>query len=1066
MAEAIPFGAMSNILSNLASLAIKEISSILNVNKELEELEETLGTINAVLLDAEESSSSSHAVKNWVSRLQDVVYDADDLLDEFQYEHLRRKVHAGSKQVCLNPLAPLNKLAFRVKTERRVKDIRERINKVAADIGKFNLKERVIITGTGSVGNSRRETDSLVVKSEIIGRYENKQDIISLLLEPNSNQENDCTVVIVGIGGLGKTALAQLVYSETTIGDHFSPKIWVCVSEEFDIKLLLQNILKSATKEQVDNFNQQQLQEKLVEVLGGKRFLIVLDDVWNEDSLKWDNFSKYLVGGAPGSKMLVTTRSRKVALAMGINSPYVLGGLNRDQSWDLFEQVAFRGQNKIDPKLVLIGKEVVERCKGVPLAIKTLASLMQQDHSEKFWLSVEENHETWKSLQNEDGIFSVLKLSYNHLPIHLRPCFAFCSIFPKDFIIYKYELIQLWEAQGYIESSNRNEVSLDLGEQYFNGLVSRSFFQEVKENGYGDITCKMHDLIHDLAQLVAGSSFCTVKDDKQKLPKRARHLFLDCDPSPKFWTSLFETKGIRTIIARPFPSLLKEECVIQIPSFSSFNTFRILDVSCMGIKMFPNSIGKLKHLRYLDLSRNKMEVLPESITNLHNLQTLLLSWCGNLKKLPKGASKLIGLESLDIAICPKLNHLPKGIGQLTSLQTLTSFVVNIDEKQFSTSATLNELRDLNYLGGELVIENLDMVRDVELESNEVNLNQKKHLKSLRFVWRIREDGNSKKDELLLDNLEPHPNLKDLKIHGYQGIRVSRWLSSITNLVWLTITKCCCQQLPRLDHLPSLKLLYLADFSALEYVADDDIGKEPSSNFVHCSTSASTMFFPSLNELRLCDCPNLKGWWRMKNEESTSELSSFPFLSTLEISNCPNLTSMPLFPSLDDKLWLSQASIRPLKQTLMMKTNNSRTPPASPSSSSFYSSSLSNLKELYLLKIDETATLQEEYLQNLTSLEHLKFEGCNNLESLPHWILTLTSLKTLLIEGCPQVSSLPAEGMLLLTSLKELVIDECPKLSETCQLNTGIHWPHIAQIPNIYIQDRWVRGEGDYGKTYW
>ncbi|XVF77598.1 hypothetical protein PTKIN_Ptkin14bG0058700 [Pterospermum kingtungense] len=893
MAEAIPFGAMSNILSNLASLAIKEISSILNVNKELEELEETLGTINAVLLDAEESSSNSHAVKNWVSRLQDVVYDAEDLLDEFQYEHLRRKVHAGSKQVRLNPLSSVNKLAFRVKMERRVKDIRERINKVAADIGKFNFKERVIITGMGSIGNNRRETDSLVVKSEIIGRDENKQDIINLLLEPNSNQENDSIVVIVGIGGLGKTALAQLVYNETTIEDHFSPKIWVCVSEEFDIKLLLQNILKSIG-EQVGDFNLEQLQRKLGEVLRGKTFLIVLDDVWNEDILKWDCFSKYMVGGAPGSKILVTTRSRKVALAMEINSPYVLGGLNRDQSWDLFEQVAFRGQNKIDPELVLIGKEVVERCKGVPLAIKTLASLLQQNHSQKFWVSIKENHETWKSLQNEEGIFSVLKLSYNHLPIHLRPCFAFCSIFPKDFTIFRSTLMALWKAQGYIGSSNRNGVSVDLGERYFNDLVSRSFFQEVKQYGYGDITCKMHDLFHDLAQLVAGSSFYTVKYDKQKLPKKAHHLFLECYPSQKFWTSLFETKGVRTI-AR-FLYYHSRGNVIQIPSFSSFHTFRMMDLNRMGIEMLPNSIGKLKHLRYLDLSSNKMEVLPESITNLHNLQTLLLSWCENLKKLPKDVSKLISLESLDIVPCRKLNNLPKGIGELTSLQTLTNFVVNIDEQQFATSATLNELRDLNYLGGELVIGNLDMVRDVELESNEVNLNQKKHLKSLRFEWRIREDRNSEKDELLLDNLEPHPNLKELEIHGYQGIRVSRWLSSITNLVTLEIRKCGCQQLPRLDHLPSLESLTLVDFSVLEYVADDDIGEEEPSSFVHCSTSASAMFFPSLTELRLCNCPNLKGWWRNKNEESTSELPSFPCLSNLRISNCPNLTFMPLFPS--------------------------------------------------------------------------------------------------------------------------------------------------------------------------
>ncbi|XVF78090.1 hypothetical protein PTKIN_Ptkin14bG0100700 [Pterospermum kingtungense] len=449
----------------------------------------------------------------------------------------------------------------------------------------------------------------------------------------------------------------------------------------------------------------------------------------------------------------------------------------------------------------------------------------------------------------------------------------------------------------------------------------------------------------------------------------------------------------------------------------------------------------------------KIEVRPDFITDLHNLQTLLLYSCRNLKKLPKDVSKLISLECLNIEYCDKLKYLPKGLGELTSLQLLPRFIVNTDEKESSTSATLNELRGLNCLRGKLDIVNLEMVRNLELESKEANLHEKKNFESLKFEWRLfRNDSNNEKHELLLDNLEPHPNLKKLQIRGYQGVRVSSWLSTLTNLVRLEIKDShFCQQLPRLDHLQSLESLSLAYFSALEYIAD---GGDPCSS-ISCSTSTTTMnIFPSLKELRLVHCSNLKGWWRRKNqnEGSTSELPWFPSLSTLSISNCSNLASMPLFPSLVDGSDLFKASIRPFQQTLMMKSNNSST---SSSRSGSTAPPLSTLKELILKEIDHLETLPEEFLLNLTSLEYLKFEGCNKLESPSKRTHCLTSLQELVLWKCPNLTALP-DWTTTLPSLETIQIFECSTLSERCQKETGIQWPLIAQVPNIYIEGRWVQ----------
>ncbi|WRX29716.1 NB-ARC - like 10, partial [Theobroma cacao] len=523
-----------------------------------------LSTINAILRDAEEKQESNHAVDNWIIRLQDVVFDAEDLLDEFDYAILRRKVRPRGQVYKF--FSSSNPLVFRLKMGHRFKEIRERLDAVAADIFKFNLSRRVVVLDS-QAKKIDRETASKVRSELIIGREKEKEQIIeSLLKEQNHGDSISNIVAIVGFGGLGKTSLARLVYNDARV-TNFSKRIWVCVSEEFNIYIIFKKILKSLVDDKVDDLDLDKVQRKLEENLEGERYLLVLDDVWNEDASKWNDFLQYLVFGAPGSKILVTTRSKTVASTMGVQLPYLLKGLNDNQSWALFEQVAFLGQRQIDPKLREIGKDVAQRCKGVPLAIKCLGGLMRQKPNEKYWLSVKEN-EMWKLLKEDDGVFPVLRLSYIHLPNHLKQCFAFCSIFPKDCRISKDMLIHLWRAQGYIQWME-NERIQDIGDEYFNDLFSRSFFQEEKRDETGNIvSCKMHDLIHDLALLVAKCSFYLLKVEKEKIPKGVRHVSLECKPSEMFLTRLSKAKGIRTMYFREYTL---QDLFIRNTIFSRFN---------------------------------------------------------------------------------------------------------------------------------------------------------------------------------------------------------------------------------------------------------------------------------------------------------------------------------------------------------------------------------------------------------------------------------------------------------------------------------------------------------------
>ncbi|KAF9598363.1 hypothetical protein IFM89_027251 [Coptis chinensis] len=254
------------------------------------------------------------------------------------------------------------------------------------------------------------------------------------------------------------------------------------------------------------------LQSQLWDSLNGKRYLLVLDDVWNEDQDQWDELASLLKAGAKGSKVIVTTRSKKDTAIMSTTASYELVGLSDEDCWGLFKQRAFGyGEEEEHLNLLAIGKQIVKKCGGVPLAAKTIGSLMRFKRKEREWLFVKES-ELWNICEGECGILPALRLSYNHLPTHLKPCFAYCSVFPKSYEIKKEKLIQLWIAHGFvpydISYNPRCRTVEDIGNEYFNDLLGMSFFHDLKQCEDGVLTeCKMHDLIHDLAKSVAGTEF-------------------------------------------------------------------------------------------------------------------------------------------------------------------------------------------------------------------------------------------------------------------------------------------------------------------------------------------------------------------------------------------------------------------------------------------------------------------------------------------------------------------------------------------------------------------------------
>jgi hypothetical protein len=349
--------------------------------------------------------------------------------------------------------------------------------------------ERVVET---PVWSRMRETHYFVRAEDVIGREDDKKVIIERLLDSNI-EENVLVLPIVGIGGLGKTTLAQLVFNDEKIIKHFEPKLWVCISDDFDVKVIVGKILEFAKNEKQKDFKMSTLIKNFQKEIDGKRYILVLDDMWEHDRKKWLSLENLLKGGARGSRILVTTHKMKVAKTVQTIEPHVLRDLNEDQSWSLFKQMAFEnGQEPENLNIKALGMKIIEKCKGVPFAIKTIGSLLYGTNSEQEWLSFKDK-ELSKVSQDENDILPTLRLSYDHLLSHLKQCFAYCSLFSKDYMFNKEILIQQWMAQGFI-MVDENECLEDVGHEYFMNLVWRSFFQEVEEDDWGIIEFKIHDL--------------------------------------------------------------------------------------------------------------------------------------------------------------------------------------------------------------------------------------------------------------------------------------------------------------------------------------------------------------------------------------------------------------------------------------------------------------------------------------------------------------------------------------------------------------------------------------------
>ncbi|XP_047339593.1 putative disease resistance protein RGA3 [Impatiens glandulifera] len=852
---------ISGLLSNLAPLIQDEFSLFWSFKKEVQKLSSTLSSISAVLEDAERKNvqDKDKQTEDWLRKLKDVAYEVREIMDECTFQDLRLQVNrrnASSStliQVTNSITRPFNSTRTRLKVGHKIKDVQEKLNQISSERQMLRLSESIPDSKIVKFTGRWRETMSLSSCNQVYGRDEEKKKIIDILVNTSSVSvaKKLSVLPIVGIGGFGKTTLAQTVFNDEEIAKHFETKIWVCVSDEFDIQLVMKAILEEKAEARSE-----ELQKKVREKLSGKRYLIVLDDVWKENLEAWDQLRSILDCGSNGAFILTTTRKRNVAKIMETVQHFQISLLSNEDCWLLFEERAFMCGTPKTPNFVDIGKEIAKKCMGVPLIVKTLGSQLSFKSEINEWFKIRDS-EIWEICQNKDyDLLPILRLSYYDLPYDLRRCFLFCAIFPKDAEIKKDRLIQLWMAHDLIPTI-KNQVVEDTGNTIWKELCWRYFFQDEKLDWSGLYeTCKMHDLMHDLSQSVMKDECftCDANSSNDGLSPEIRHVSTMVDEFVKISVrSLKKIGGLQSLMLNGrdvYGNVKIQQICLSV--LKELSALRVLKLSCNVQYQYLHLeyVGCLKHLRYLDISGNKkITTLPDSICDLLNLQTLKLNWCFKLESLPRNMKDLINLRHLYLKGCDGLKYMPRGMGQLKHLKTLSLFVISNKERH----CQLDELKELN-IGGSFKIKNLGSVRDAS-KAREVSMAKKTSINELELEWRSNDEvddneSKSTRDEKIGEALEVSTaKLKILKMIGYRGVNLPKWVRKSYH------------SLTRLE---------------LSTIASSSVDNE------------MIVLFPLLEELKI---------WKMMNlrelvSPSCWSTGAFPNLSTLEISDCPNLGALP------------------------------------------------------------------------------------------------------------------------------------------------------------------------------
>ncbi|XP_047063580.1 disease resistance protein RGA2-like [Lolium rigidum] len=870
-----------------------------------------------------------------------------------------------------------------------------------------------------------RKTDPLLERSAVVGEKieDDTRALVQLLTKEVTDKSDSRRVVaIVGVGGIGKTILSKKIFNDEVIQGKFTKKIWLSITQEFNgVELLRTAIIAAADGKMPESAGISQdkavLGPELVSVIRDKKFFLVLDDMW--DISVWNNLlSAPFSHGAAGSRVLITTRYDAVARGMRAVQPYHhVSKLGHEDGWLLLTKQVL-GMEKSDPEIDMlkdIGLQIIEKCDGLPLAIKVMGGLLcQKEKERRDWEKV--LHDAiWSESQMPEELNYAIYLSYEDLSPCLKQCFLHFSLKPKNKQLDNMQLVSMWIAEGFIHGDS--DILEELGSEYYKELISRNLI-ELDTSCVGQYICHMHDVICSFAHFMTKDE-ALVAHNGEAVSKHSLQRFLRLSiktqavESDEFeWRNLQEQKSLRSII------LIGNLKIQPGDSLVTFSSLRTLHVESSNFGLLVESLCQLKHLRYLTVGKcNDIESLPENLHEMKFLQHISLDGCENIVKLPDSIVKLRELRYLDIdRTCIK--SMPRDFHGLTNLRTLYGFFAHMDGDWCSLEelGPLSQLRAIGLVG-------LENVSNASF-ATKVRLGEKANLSvmSLDCSSRLEGDGlvkpgASEKDQGILedvfDELCPPSCIEDIRIDGYFGRQLPRWIMStapapLKSLKILMIQNLvCCTQLPNgLCQLPCLEFLKVSWAPAIKRVGPEFVQSYGQRN--HTSSQPAPMF-PRLHEMILFGLLECEEW------EWEEEMQAMPLLEKLDIEECKLRCIPPGLPF--------HASY--LKTLTLHRVQ--------------YLESIENFASVVELDLYDLPELTR--ISNFPKLQKLEIRFCEKLESLQE----MTALRKL--ELCYREKELP---LYLQTVKPSYLLLNCRAeiLASMAVGESGPDWDKFSHIQHV------------------
>ena len=552
--------------------------------------------------------SSKSSFTKLDSQIREVAHQAEDIIESHVVDHML----SGSNCVRFTLSTPdlqqvTRELDFVMEQAKKLMEMEDKRMLRELDSAMEQLK---------LVDKNMPSSSSSSSKRVVVGIDE---DLMQLKDRLTCMEKKRVIVPIVGMGGVGKTTLTQKLYEDPLIVDHFCYRAWTTISQDYNMRQILLSLLSCIIgKEECDQHKQKgrhELKDILYKSLYGRKYLIVLDDIWSTKF--WDEIRMYFPDDNNGSRIVITTRESGVANYVdSLSAQHQVQLLSDSESWNLLYQIVF-GEEDCPIVLQEIGQKIARGCGGLPLAISVVGGLLSK---------METSLDVWKKIGNnvisaiadsDKQCSSILSLSYNHLPNYLKPCLLYMGAFPEDYIIKGSKLVRLWVAEGFVKQNEKRTLEEE-AEDWLKSLVERNLIMVREYKKYGKPKrYNMHDMLRDLCIRKSDQDkFLYVKNGSKVTFSNPRRASFDISNGMEDVNCSTETMSLtRSIIC-----ICSERDELPCGAFFVPRLLRVLDFMHMWFEEFPTKIFEFVNLRFLGVKCRSR--IPRGISRLRNLQTL------------------------------------------------------------------------------------------------------------------------------------------------------------------------------------------------------------------------------------------------------------------------------------------------------------------------------------------------------------------------------------------------------------------------------------------------------------